>query len=847
MLLRHKGPSRGRRWPGPADWGATAATRCVAAGHARLRRGIARRCRSSLSLGCALAALLVSAPAGAQLVDQNLWGTNGTVKAIARSGNTIYVGGAFTSVGPVTGGGVPVDDTSGQPLRRYAKIAGQVNAVVPDGEGGWYVGGSFVGVGGLPRNNLAHVLADGRVAPWSPDPDDEVTALAVDGHTLYVGGYFNHIAGKSRDFIAAIDLCSGRPTAWNPGADLQVLALLVHRDTLYVGGDFSVIAGQARNRLAALDMATGLATGWNPDIQPGGATRVRALAARGDTVLVGGSFAYVGGSPRRHLAAVSATTGLAKDWNPHVTGPDDSYYGDPYVSALAIRWNTVYVGGHFTGIGGQTRQGLAQVDLATGLTCAWNPTVAEVHELALRDSTLLIGGYFTFVSGQPRRYAAEVSLTTGAATPWNPNANEPVRCLAVDGRTVYVGGEFTGLGSQWQPRMNVAAFDATTGEVTDWNPNPNGYGVRALAVARGKVYIGGIFSIIGGQYRYGIAEVDTLAGLATDWDPAGGGWVLAFAVSGDTLCVGGTFTSMGGLERSRLASFDLATGDLTSWNPQAGGSVYAMAVRGDTVYAAGYLRSVGGLTRRGLAAVDLATGATLDWDPGVNSTAYAIALAGDTVFVGGSFTEIGGQPRQHLAAVGATSGAVLDWTADANSVVYALASHGDTLFVGGSFSNIAGEGRFGLAAFDMPSGALLPWDLELDTSVGALAVAENTLYVGGGHRAGLTPVSRLVAIPLVPTVPNPDSVPSGCSLAWIAPNPVHEAATVRLILPSSRPVTLAVFDVQGRQVTSVLRQVALPAGTHEIPLQARGWREGFYFLRLEAGDQTATTKFVVLR
>jgi hypothetical protein len=272
-----------------------------------------------------------------------------------------------------------------------------------------------------------------------------------------------------------------------------------------------------------------------------------------------------------------------------------------------------------------------------------------------------------------------------------------------------------------------------------------------------------------------------------------------------------------------------------------------MAVRGDTVYVAGYLRSMGGLTRRGLAAVDLATGATLDWDPGVNSTAYAIALAGDTAFVGGSFTEVGGQPRMNLAAVNATTGAVLDWTADANSVVYALASHGDTLFVGGSFSSIADEGRFGFAAFDMSSGALLPWDLELDTSVGALAVAESTLYVGGGHRAGLTPVSGLVAIPLVPPVADPDSKPSGCSLAWIAPNPVHEAAMVRLVLPSSRPVTLAVFDVQGRQVTSVLCGVDLPAGVHDIPLPARGWREGFYFLRLETGNQTATKKFVVLR
>jgi hypothetical protein len=78
------------------------------------------------------------------------------------------------------------------------------------------------------------------------------------------------------------------------------------------------------------------------------------------------------------------------------------------------------------------------------------------------------------------------------------------------------------------------------------------------------------------------------------------------------------------------------------------------------------------------------------------------------------------------------------------------------------------------------------------------------------------------------------------------PNPVRRNATVRFALPQGGPVTLAVFDVQGRLVLSLLRSSEYTAGLHDLPLSTAGWREGFYFLRLEAGGRAAIRKFVVL-
>src|SRR5262245_56727982 len=105
-------------------------------------------------LGLLLAALLTARtmPAGAQTVDAKVWVTDGTVNTVVLDGNTIYLGGYFSYVGPVTGAGVPLSTVGGGIVQPYAYLEGplppeasqgQIHAVVPDGSGGWFVGGWF--------------------------------------------------------------------------------------------------------------------------------------------------------------------------------------------------------------------------------------------------------------------------------------------------------------------------------------------------------------------------------------------------------------------------------------------------------------------------------------------------------------------------------------------------------------------------------------------------------------------------------------------------------------------------------------------------------------------------------
>ena len=822
------------------------------------------------------------APALAQTVNPALWVTNGRVLAIVPEGNTIYIGGAFSWVGPATGGGVPLSAATGELVQPFPEVLGTVYATTPDGAGGWYIGGRFSAVGGVPRSNLAHILADGSVAPWAPSVNDLVLALAVSGSTVYIGGYFTSVGGQTRNYIAALDATTGAATAWDPSAGSRwpcfVTALAVSGSTVYVGGWFTTIGGQTRNRIAALDATTGAATAWNPNAN----SYLNVLAVSGNVVYVGGAFDSIGGRARNHIAALDATTGIATAWKPDANG---------IVSDLAVSGSVVYAGGSFGTIGAQARNYIAALDATTGAPTDWDPNPsASVRCLAVSGSTVYVGGDFGSIGGQARNYIAALDATTGTATAWNPNASGPVNVLAVSGSTVYAGGSFTGIGGQ--TRNCIAALDATTGAATAWNPNANGSNgsVGDLAVSGGTLYAGGAFWSIGGQARSYIAALDTTTGSATAWNPNASGPVSVLAVSGGTVYVGGQFTSIGGQARNNIAALDAATGTATAWNPNANGLVTALAVSGNTVYAGGQFTRIGGQARNNVAALDAMTGTATAWDPNAGSSysvyVMVLAVSGSTVYAGGWFTSIGGQARNYVAALDATTGTASTWNPNVNDWVYALAVSGSTVYAGGDFTGIGGEPRSCLAAIssDIPTPVLVslasaegfPDRVELAWQVGGSGVVRVSIQrrettgdwldlgtampdgtgrivftdhdVISGHRYGY----RLGYVEDGSGVFAGETwveVPAAFVLALHGgqPNPSDGRPSASFTLPSAQPATLELLDVTGRRL--VAREVgALGAGTHVVDVTpGHPLVPGLYWLRLTQGGRTLTAKTAVVR
>jgi hypothetical protein len=191
-----------------------------------------------------LFALLVSCAGttSAQTAFDSLYVTNGTVSAVVVSGNTIYIGGSFTAVGPNTGRGAALAAATGTRDPAFPKVNETIYAVVPDGSGGWYIGGSFTSVGGTTRNQIAHIRSDKTVDPsWNPNADGDVDAFAVSGSTVYAGGSFNSIGGHTRNCLAALNASTGSATSWNPNATFNVYAIALDysKARVYAGGDFT--------------------------------------------------------------------------------------------------------------------------------------------------------------------------------------------------------------------------------------------------------------------------------------------------------------------------------------------------------------------------------------------------------------------------------------------------------------------------------------------------------------------------------------------------------------------------------------------------------------------------------
>jgi len=727
-------------------------------------------------------------PALPQVVDTTLWVTEGTVHAVVREASTIYIGGSFSSVGPATGGGVPLAAADAGLVHPFPKVTGSVYAVAPDGSGGWYIGGQFSSVGGLTRSNLARIHADGSVADWNPNADEFVYALAVNGGTVFVGGAFSTVGGEARSFIAALDATTGSATGWNPDADNWVEALALGADVLYAGGTFTTIGGQARHGLAALDVVTGSASAWDPS--PFGDGEVWALAVSGTTVYASGAFVTIGGQPRNNIAALDATTGAATAWNANLSGS----FG---VTALAASGGTLYVGGQFTQIGGQARTNIAELDGTTGAATAWDPNaVGDVHALAVNGNLVYVAGGFTTIGGQARNRIAALDATTGLATAWNPNMNGAVSTLGVSGGMVYAGGFFTMVGGQ--ARANIAALDVTSGTATAWNPGANG-SVRTLAVSGNTVYAGGYFTTIGGQDRNLIAALDATTGAATDWNPSASGGsqphVSDLAVRGGTAYVGGAFTVIGGLARNHIAALDVGTGDATAWNPDANGPVNTMGLSGGTVYAGGTFTTIGGQGRIGIAALEVTDGTATTWNPSAGGTAawvQALAVNGGVVYAGGAFTTMGGQERRGIAALDAVTGAATAWNPGAGGTVpwvYSLAVSGSTVYAGGVFDSIGGQERSGLAALDVAAGNATAWNPSPQSSghVFALALDGSTVYAGGNFRviggqpqSGLAAISDDTSTPVLVSVASAQGFPDRVELMWeVGDNSVGAVAIYR--------------------------------------------------------------------
>jgi len=92
----------------------------------------------------------------------------------------------------------------------------------------------------------------------------------------------------------------------------------------------------------------------------------------------------------------------------------------------------------------------------------------------------------------------------------------------------------------------------------------------------------------------------------------------------------------------------------------------------------------------------------------------------------------------------------------------------------------------------------------------------------------------------------PLGLPGTFALGQARPNPASGSSLISFALERGGPASLKVYDLSGRLVSTLVNG-SLPAGSHEVRFDGRGLPGGVYFYRLEAGNQSATRKLVLVR
>ncbi|MCZ7436634.1 hypothetical protein O7598_09550 [Micromonospora sp. WMMC241] len=377
---------------------------------------------------------------------------DGTVYRILQVGNRVYLAGSFTKVRNANTSAqlamprlMAFDATTGRIDTTFKPVVnGTVKALAASADGrSIYLGGAFTTVGGVAAPRVARVdaVTGARVAGFAPAAlNNQVNDMRLVGTRLLVGGAFQTVGGVTRRALAALNATTGaadasvnlrlegpRVTSSGVTAPVKVEALDVSADgrRLVFAGNFSSVAGQVRHQLAVANLTTTGATlsGWSttryqPQCSRSIPTYLRGVDISADgawfvAVTTGGAFPGTLCDTATRFEFGTETAGKQPTWA--------NYTGGDTLLSVAVTGAAVYVGGHqrwldnpsgrnSAGPGAVSRPGIGAINPTTGRALAWNPTKDRgvgTAELYATDRGLWLGSDTVTVAGE---YHARVAF-----------------------------------------------------------------------------------------------------------------------------------------------------------------------------------------------------------------------------------------------------------------------------------------------------------------------------------------------------------------------------------------------------------------------------------------------------
>jgi len=93
----------------------------------------------------------------------------------------------------------------------------------------------------------------------------------------------------------------------------------------------------------------------------------------------------------------------------------------------------------------------------------------------------------------------------------------------------------------------------------------------------------------------------------------------------------------------------------------------------------------------------------------------------------------------------------------------------------------------------------------------------------------------------------PNGLPGAPYLENNYPNPFNAMTRITYALPAEYGVTLAVYDLLGQRVSTLVDGEPRHAGTHTVTFHAGALPSGVYLVRLQANGQTAVRKITLIK
>lgn len=330
------------------------------------------------------------------------------IHALLASGDDLYAGGRFTSLGGTDVVGVARWDGG-----TWSPLGDGVDGVVHALHmlnGKLYVAGEFQHAGGIAARNIA--VWDG--AEWSPlggGTNMAVRTLCEFDGKLVAGGDFDLADGSVEvDHVARWDGKAWQ--AMDEGLDRDVLSLLVHEGVLFAGGRFTHSGALHRLGIAKWNGSSwaSLGGGIHEDFTIGS---VSALASLEGELVMGGRFQTAGGRTARNIVRWNASTGT---WSPLPpgTGPTWVNHVNPVV-AIASHEGTLWVGGAFRELAdGRDASGFAR----------WTGCILGNQEACSGSTTTTISTSTVTTSVTLPPSTLPSSSTTSTSTPFVPECGD---------------------------------------------------------------------------------------------------------------------------------------------------------------------------------------------------------------------------------------------------------------------------------------------------------------------------------------------------------------------------------------------------------------------------------------